>query len=196
MMKSHSLTVAVLRGLLIYDPMTGQLCWRKRGPEWFTEETRHSQAHRTNGWNAKWAGKPALNYVYQGAYRSGSVLGIQILAHRAAYAIATGIELKDIPEIDHINGDRSDNRLLNLRSVCHSENLRNTPIYKSNRTGVHGVRWEQTHRAWAVKINFDGKQRRVGRFKCFGQAILARKSAEKQHGYHPNHGRVALAIGG
>lgn len=196
MAKTANLTLAVLRQLLTYDPETGILYWRKRGIEWFQSPGKHRPDHRMNGWNAKWAGKPAINCLSCTGYLHGAVMDIPIQAHRIAYALGTGTELRSDMRIDHINGIKSDNRIENLRLVTAGENARNARIYKGNLKGVHGVIWERSHKAWAVKINFDGKQRRIGRFKCFGQAVMARKNAERTHGYHPNHGRLITATGG
>lgn len=185
------LTPEVLRQLLRYDAKTGKLYWRERGSEWFAGESSKSPAQRANGWNAKWAGKEAFTCQIYGTYHIGAVLGITVNAHRVAWSIAHGVHIEDLREIDHINGNKADNRLANLREVPHAENAKNAPLYKSNKSGVAGVRWEPSHKAWGATINYAGKQRRIGRFKQFEDAVQARKAAEVEHGYHANHGRAA-----
>jgi len=190
MAKSKLPDINVLRNLLDYDPQTGILTWRARGPEWFKGTDPRGAQWAANNWNAKFAGKSALNCSQRSGYRTGAVLAIPLVAHRVAYAIHTG--LTEFPELDHINGDRADNRIVNLRPVSHSENAQNTALYSSNTSGYHGVMWEKSHKAWAVKINIGGRQRRIGRFKNKDDAIAARKRAETALGYHPNHGRKPI----
>lgn len=178
-----------LRQLLRYEPETGKLYWLHRGPEWFSDGQR-DPSRRARTWNTKYAGKEAFTSSIYGTYKIGSVLGIPTSAHRVGYSIYYGIRLKAADEIDHINGDKSDNTISNLRLVTHGENAKNISLYKNNKSGVMGLHWERSHKAWAVSIHFGGRQHRIGRFKCFGRAVVARKEAEKMHGYHQNHGRA------
>lgn len=182
------LTPEVLRQLLRYEADTGKLFWRERGPEWFPERYRSAQAN-ADAWNTKFAGKQAFTCQIYGTYHIGAVLKVTVNAHRVAWSIVHGVHIEDLREIDHINGNYSDNRLVNLREVPHAVNARNVSLYKTNKTGVHGISWDRGHNAWSASIRHGGKQHRIGRFKCFGRAVSARKAAEREHGYHPNHGR-------
>jgi hypothetical protein len=173
----------LLRQLIRYDPDTGTLFWLKRDRKFFPSE------RGCNVWNSLWPGKPALNHISVYGYRVGAVMGVKLLAHRAALMIYHGRPISD--HIDHINGIRHDNRLCNLREVTRQINNRNARLYSSNTSGVAGVMWEESHKAWSAKINFDGKQRRIGRFKNKEDAIAARREAEAQHGYTARHGRPA-----
>lgn len=189
------LTPEVLRQLLRYEPETGKLYWRKREPKWFDPEAKRPPEHQCSVWNSAWAGKEALTAQIYGTYRIGAVLGVRVNAHRVAYSMVHGVHIEDLREIDHIDGDKANNRIDNLREVPHSENARNASLYKTNKTGVPGVMWEASHKAWAAKINYNGKQRRIGRFKRFEDAVAARKRAEIEHGYHANHGRTTSTGG-
>lgn len=111
-----------------------------------------------------------------------------IKAHRAAWLLGHG-EVPDGP-IDHINGDPSDNRLDNLRVVTQSENMRNASLYSNNKSGLPGVRWRDDKGKWVASIKIDGRHRGLGSFPDFFSACCARKSAELEHGFHPNHGRM------
>ena len=182
-------TVEQLRQLLRYDPETGELFWLPRGQEWFEGLKRPAQ-QLANCWNAHWAGKLALRVNSTTGYCSGAVLSRPIQGHRVIWSMAHGVPLDEVGLIDHIDGNKSNNRLSNLRMVSQQENCRNAKLYKSNTSGVPGVMWEESHKAWSAKINFGGRQRRIGRFKKFEDAVAARKRAEAQHGYHPNHGRA------
>ena len=107
-------------------------------------------------------------------------------------------------EIDHINGNRTDNRLCNLRCIPQAANKRNSKTKANNVSGIQGVsRWETTRRGtqkismWrATAINQSGKQviktfsiTKYGDDAAFKLACAARKEMEKDYGYHPNHGR-------
>nr|WP_175479900.1 HNH endonuclease signature motif containing protein [Paracoccus homiensis] len=107
-------------------------------------------------------------------------------AHRVAWAVIHGRWPNG--EIDHINGDRSDNRLANLREVTKRENHRNMAIRSDNTSGVTGVYWAREKGKWAAYIKAD-KMVALGRYDTFAEAVAARRAAEKVLGYHPNHGR-------
>lgn len=184
----------VLRELLRYEPETGKLFWRRRDVKWF-KPSAHKNGVRSagwamNNWNAKFADKEAFTCRQKSGYFTGAVLAIPLVAHRVAFSIYHNREI--VGEIDHISGAKGDNRIANLREVDHTGNARNVSLYSSNTSGTPGVMWEKSHQAWAAKINFNGKQRRIGRYKRKEDAIAARKHAETVHGYHPNHGRQVV----
>ncbi|QIG74568.1 HNH endonuclease protein [Rhizobium phage RHph_Y25] len=113
--------------------------------------------------------------------------GKMYLAHRIIWAIANG----KWPEgqIDHINGNRSDNRLSNLRDVTPSENSRNRVVDHRNKSGVIGVIFRRNR--WVSTITSECKNIHLGNFLTKEEAVLARRNAEIALGYHPNHGRVS-----
>lgn len=91
--------------------------------------------------------------------------------------------------IDHINGDGLDNRISNLRSVSHLENMKNKSRYRNNKSGVPGVMWRASRKRWISVITSKGITTQLGSFKDKFSAICARKSAENLLGFHLNHGR-------
>lgn len=111
--------------------------------------------------------------------------GVNQYVHRVIYTMHFG----DIPEgydIDHINGDPSDNRLENLRAVPHRINRRNSKKNSNNTSGHTGV---YPHgKKWVAKIKVDHKSKHLGVFTNIDDAILARKKAEETYGFHNNHG--------
>ncbi len=121
-------------------------------------------------------------------YRTLYILNGRYLGHRVAWFIYYGYWPKYT--IDHINGIRDDNRIVNLRDVEHKENQKNLSIQKSNTSGYTGVYWNKPTKNWRVKIEVDGKQIHIGYFKKIQQAIKARAEAEKKYGFHKNHGRA------
>lgn len=83
-------------------------------------------------------------------------------------------------EVDHINGNKADNRKCNLRICDHTQNMFNKPIYKSNKTGIKGVTFENGKyraRITAYKNVVD-----LGSFDNLEDAMFARFEAEKLHG--------------
>ena len=109
------------------------------------------------------------------------------LGHRVAWFLINGI-IPNKMEIDHINRNKSDNRICNLRIVSSSENSRNSPITKRNKSGIVGVSWYQNREKWRATIMDENKQIHLGYFKEKNDAIKARKKAEAKYGYHKNHG--------
>ena len=89
-------------------------------------------------------------------------------------------------QIDHINGDPSDNRLCNLRAVTMKENMLNRKLDKRSTTGVAGV--IPSNGRYKCYINKDGVEHFLGYFADLFEAACARKSAENRLGFHANHG--------
>lgn len=93
--------------------------------------------------------------------------------------------------IDHINGDRTDNRISNLREVTKEMNGKNTKIRKNNTSGCSGVSWVEGSRKWWVRASVKGERKNFGLYEDLETAIHIRKKIEKYIGYHENHGRLA-----
>ena len=108
--------------------------------------------------------------------------------HRLIWKMVHGYWPK---EIDHINGNRTDNRLSNLRECDRATNNRNTAVSKRNTSGVIGVSWYKETGKWRSNIKKSGKQIHLGLFDSLLDAVAARKSAERELGFHRNHGRRA-----
>lgn len=164
-----------LREILHYNPETGDLVWKRREPK-----TRGD-----NVFNAKYAGKIAFAYIGSEGYRYGCINGHgRLAAHRVIWAIVHGV----FPEfIDHINGNRSDNRLANLRAVTKSQNAQNQKCRSDNTSGMMGVNWSNQHNRWRVRIQHNGKRVHVGMYDCIEEAKAAKQTVETQLGYGPNH---------
>jgi hypothetical protein len=177
---------SVLRQLIDYDPETGALVWRVRDVSFFTDGKR-SAIQSMRRWNTRYAGKPALNCKGNAGYFSGKIFGRGYLAHRVAWAIYLGAWPER--QIDHINGNKLDNRIANLRNVTHQENGKNCAIGTNNTSGTIGVRWYNRDRVWVAQVRINGKQKHIGNFKNKDDAIEARAKASAEYGYHANHGR-------
>ena len=92
-------------------------------------------------------------------------------------------------DIDHINGDRLDNRPENLRIVSRKENMQNTKVYNTNTSGVTGVTWIKAKNRWRAYVMIDYKQTHLGHYTDWFDAVCARMSANNRYGFHENHGR-------
>lgn len=175
----------VLRQLLRYEPETGKLFYRERGPEWFKGGYRSAEGEASL-WNAKYAGREACATLVPLGYKRGPILGTKFMAHVVIWTMVHGEPPEN--EIDHINGDRADNRLANLRAVTPSGNARNRRRRKDNASGVTGV--SRAGNLWQVNIAGEaGEWLYLGRFRSFDEAVAVRKAAEAKNGFHPNHGR-------
>ena len=161
-------TPEVLRQLMTYDPETGKLFWKERGPE---------QA----AWNRAWAGKETFTAPSGHGYRVGHINGSKYYAHRVAFAYVHG-KWPDA-HIDHINGDRADNRLSNLRPATNSENMRNMSAPRSNKSGAKGVSWSSARMKWEARIRTDAGSKFLGYFDTVHEAAEAyRRAALEFHG--------------
>lgn len=180
-----NISADLVRSLVHYDPETGCFTWKQRGVEHFSDSYR-SAAGNCSNWNSRYAGKPAFTSDNGDGYKVGTILGAKIYAHRAAWLICFG---EGPGVIDHINGNRSDNRIENLRSVSTAENARNSSIGKNNRSGHIGVNWCKATSSWRATIWLDGSQKHLGVFDRIEDAVRARAEAAKGT-YHENHGRL------
>lgn len=178
-------SIDALRKMLRYNPETGELFWLARTPDMFDVTPGRTPEHSCANWNAARAGKPALTADCGAGYRQGNINGRRIRAHTAAWALATGAYPQGV--IDHINGDRADNRLCNLREVTQAQNVLNCRVRKHNKLGLKGVKKWGT--GFAAQIRKDGVKYHLGRFDTpeEAQAAYARASAE----LHGEFGRVA-----
>lgn len=155
----------LLKEELTYSPETGIFIRNK------------SSGGKLAGCNA--GGIHSEGYIYI------SLRGKRYFAHRLAWLYMTGENPSQL--IDHINGNRSDNRFENLRLATKSQNGRNAKVRKDSTSGIKGVRFERNLNKWTASI-FHGKKRiHLGVFESSDLAYQARESAAKRlHGdfYH------------
>lgn len=168
----------VLRQLLDYDPETGLLKWRYRDRGWFTSDRIHKS------WNGKLAGREAFCGLDNYGYKRGTIAKGVIRAHLVIWTMVHGAPPCGF--IDHINHDKTDNRLCNLREITKRENHLNMSRSKANTTGVTGVSFVK--KRWQAMITVNHESIYLGRFDRIEDAAEARRIAERKYGFHENHG--------
>lgn len=105
-------------------------------------------------------------------------------AHRLIWCYVHG-EFPD-KQIDHIDHNRTNNRISNLRLADNHTNMKNKSLYTTNTSGYSGV--EPHGNNWKARIGVNGTKVLLGVFTTFNEAVAARKAAEKLLNYHMNHG--------
>lgn len=107
------------------------------------------------------------------------------------HRVIMGLSYGDGLEVDHINGDKLDNRRLNLRVCTTSENGRNRGSTRLNRSGLKGIAYDPERGKFMAKIQVAGKQKNLGRYSTAEEAHAAYKAAaEKLHGQYANTGLI------
>jgi hypothetical protein len=85
--------------------------------------------------------------------------------------------------VDHVNGEKLDNRKSNLRIVTHSQNMFNTKRYSTNKSGYKGVSWHTLRNKWRARLHYKGTEVHIGLFESKEEAALAyNKKAEEMYG--------------
>ncbi|WP_322505473.1 HNH endonuclease [Chroococcidiopsis cubana] len=93
-------------------------------------------------------------------------------------------------QVDHIYGDKLDNRLENLRPATNAQNQANSKT-RGNKSGFRGVCWDKTNKKWVAKIKVNGKTKHLGRFSIAEDAACAfNKAALEYHGEYAHLNKV------
>jgi len=141
LMSKNHLTAERLRELVEYDQATGL----------FSRKVRVGRRSQLG---------PISNAPVRG-YHYLSVDGTQYPAHRLAWFHVHGVWPNG--EIDHMNGDGTDNRIQNLRDVDRRTNGENRHKVRKDsvHSGVIGVTWSEYHKKWKALIRVDGRLRHL-----------------------------------
>lgn len=161
-----SITPEYLKSLLAYSPETGVFTWLV------------SRSRTIAG--------SVAGSIGSSGYLTVMIDKKRYNLHRLAFVYMVG----ELPEafVDHISGNKTDNRWENLRPASAIENARNQKRSSKNLSGLPGVSWDARGK-WRAFGYTDGKQINLGRHDSLLDASASRKSFENQHGYHANHGR-------
>lgn len=177
------ITQNLLKELLTYDPLTGSFIWNKR------DESLFKNSSSAKSWNTKYAGKSA-GFINKAGYLEISIFRkkdgtanrkrkITQQGHIIAWLYYYGHFPKNT--IDHINGNTSDNRIINLRDIEHEINIENvTKARKHNSTGVLGVTKCSCSQNYRARISVNKKQILIGVFKTIESASNAYLNAKRK----------------
>lgn len=122
-------------------------------------------------------------YRYVSLFRNGK--SKNYLTHRLVWFFHNG-KIPEGMEIDHIDLDRSNNKIENLRLVTHAQNMKNTPLLKTNTTGIKGV--YKKRNKFSVEIIADGIKHRLGVYPTIQEA--EKVITEARFKLHGEYGRA------
>ncbi len=140
--KPKPIDIDLIDRALSYDPEDGLLRWKIK---------------RTRAWPGKVFGS-----VHNTGYVTGLIYDRSYLCHRLAWALHYGEQPPTC--IDHVDGDKTNNRISNLRGCTVSQNLQNVPVSKNSVSGRKGVCWNKAQQKWQASIKIDGKLTYLGLF--------------------------------
>jgi len=168
-----------------YKPETGQLIWKKRPLHHFLSEREWKLVNTQKA--GKVAGnerkrKDGIGYFYT------KVNGFEMAVH-SFILLMHGTEIPKGMCVDHINGNKQDNRIENLRVVTTSTNAMNSKKRKTNTSGHHGIMWRKERSKWVVRLVVNGKTHVCGHFDDIGEAVIARDKALVRLGFSELHGK-------
>ena len=163
----NNLTAEYVRSILDYDPETGIFVWKDR-----TELTPCNRA--------RIVGKVA-GCVSNRGYIQIKINLVAYQAHRLAWLIVFG-KWPD-KELDHINTNRVDNRIVNLREAGDDNQAHNQTKRKTNTSGHKGVTWCKKLKKWNAQISVNYKKMNLGYYDNILDAAKAYENAAKElHG--------------
>lgn len=150
------ITQKYLQSLFFYNSKTGELTWKTLGRNFGQIAGSENKGYKRIQINKKLYG-----------------------CHRIVWIIINGSDIPKGMEIDHINRNPLDNRIENLRLVTRSENMMNTKIFSTNKTGHKGVYWNKKSKKWHATIIWQKKRINLGFFDSLIEAVNARFQYEK-----------------
>lgn len=150
-------TVERINEVLRYDPVNGGFVWRLS----LTSRAREGQRAGTASGSA--------------GYRRLRLDGVTHLEHRLVFFYHHGRWPQ--PQCDHIDGDRANNRIENLREVSVAQNAQNRRGHNKS-TGVKGVYRSTSGKPFYSQIKVNGRNKSLGSFNTVEEASLAFQQAE------------------
>jgi hypothetical protein len=119
-------------------------------------------------------------------YLRVSIDGTLYYLHRLTFLYVTGAF--PVADVDHVDGDRSNNRWANLRQASRAENLQNLGRSTSAKSGVRNVYFYAPSGKWQAKVTVDGRSRSFGYFQSIPEAAAAAAAGKREmHAFSPEH---------
>lgn len=167
-MLMNKINIDTINEYLSYDQETGEIKWKKP-PHHLIKPGDNAGFFEPRGY---------LVIQFKKTFFKG---------HRIAWAIVNN----EFPsgEIDHIDGNPSNNKISNLRVVDRSKNQMNRRISTNNKSGIKGVHFCKSKQKWISRISCGKSRIHIGQFDSFDEAFQKRKEIEKNL-----HGQYARAI--
>lgn len=169
-MAKANLTAERLRELFNYDPDAGILISRK------TIHKRISGAMVGTVAGDKYGRKWLVTRVDGRIYLIHRLIWLHVFGTWPAH------------QIDHINGDATDNRINNMRDVPAPENAKNLKMPSTNKSGITGVNWRPSRQKWRAYIQVNRISIHLGYFDSMDEAAKARASALNHYAFNARHG--------
>ena len=182
MNKEHE--IQFIKDSVIYCHTTGQLTWKIDRPSFhFKREQEYKRYLSTNAGNlVKCSIKDKSYLQFKIGYKLYEV-------HRIAFVLMNGTF--PLEQVDHINGNKLNNKWDNLREVPQCINARNRKKQVNNSSGITGVSWHKTKKLWIARVHYEGKEKQIGGYLNINEAIKARVDFIKnvpELGYTHDHG--------
>lgn len=168
MAASEQIPVEVLHDLLVADFEAGILFWKRREARHFPSGKRGQPEGHAEAFNKRFSGRQALTARNALGYFSGRINHKNVAAHRVIWAMANGRWPNG--QIDHVNGNPSDNRLANLRECTGSQNMMNQGPKKGRYRGVY---FSKNANKWHAQIGASRKSKHIGYFDTEDDAARA-----------------------
>ena len=151
----------------LFDYRDGQLYWKNKAS------------------NRRAAGEIAGSIGVNG-YRVITINYKKYKTHRLIFLMFHGY----LPELlDHVDNNRLNNRIDNLRVATFSQNMHNSKVYKNSKSGIKGVSWEKDRDKWKVQVMFNGKNIIVRNLEDLELAqLVAQELRNKYHKEFAKHG--------
>ena len=161
-----------IRSLLDYDQKTGSFVWKARPG--------------SSSFKKSMVGK-AAGSAHSSGYLAISLHGKKYLAHHLAWVHFYGSWPPAY--IDHINLNKRDNRIANLRLATPGQNSANASLRCDNTSGYLGVRFEPRRKKWIAVLHHEGKTRQLGSFATpeMAAAAYAREAYKKFGDFCPSY---------
>ena len=126
-----------------------------------------------------------------GAFTAQGYVKVKIKGklHSAHHIVYKMVNNKEAVLLDHIDGNKANNNIENLREVTPSQNAINAKKI-ANKSGCKNVIWQKSRQNWLVKLHLNGKQKYIGEFKDVELAdLVATEARNKFHKEYANHGK-------